>query len=86
MDPFLNSGYFTSLATLQESGTDDSEIERLMRSVPGLQYDFASCDGLFGNDAKEIEWVSGGVRISGCERVQSNDGVAWDGAHFEECS
>ena len=34
LDPFLNSGF--SLATLQESGTDDSEIERLMRSVMGL--------------------------------------------------
>ena len=34
MDPFLNSGF--SLATLQESGTDDSEIKRLIRSVMGL--------------------------------------------------
>ena len=31
---FLNSGF--SFATLQESGTADSEIERLMRSVMGL--------------------------------------------------
>ena len=34
LDPFLNSGF--SLATLQEYGTADSEIERLMRSVMGL--------------------------------------------------
>ena len=39
LDAFLNSGF--SLATLQESGTDDSEIERLMRSEMGLDSDLA---------------------------------------------
>ena len=34
LDPFLNSGF--SLATLQDSGTDGSEMERLIRSAIGL--------------------------------------------------
>ena len=36
---FLNSGF--SLATLQNSGNSDSEIERFMRSVIGLDSIFA---------------------------------------------